>query len=109
MILVVDDDKALADVVVTLLVDEGYDVMVAYDGIQALSAVGEARPDLVVSDVQMPGISGIQLALHLKEHGIPIILMTSRPDVVERRDLECLPKPFDLDTFLERVSLALDR
>jgi DNA-binding response OmpR family regulator len=109
MILVVDDERALADVVVAFLVDEGYDVMVAYDGAQALAAVETVRPDLVVSDVQMPGINGLQLALRLRERGIPIILMTARPDVVESRGLHCLPKPFDLDTFLEHVSLALDR
>jgi CheY-like chemotaxis protein len=65
-ILVVDDEEEIADVVAVLLAREGYSVQKAYDGEQALEAVEEFRPELLVCDYQMPGLDGVEVCRELR-------------------------------------------
>ncbi len=106
-VLVVDDEAAIADMLAACLADEGYAVRTVYDGAAALAEVERDPPDLVVSDVMMPGVGGDAVAMRLRERGIPVVLMSAVRRDVRLPGVECLPKPFDLDTFLAVVNRAL--
>ncbi len=67
-VFVVDDEKAVAETLATILRTEGFDVTTFYDGLPALEAAIEYPPDMVVTDVVMPGLDGLGLASMLKEH-----------------------------------------
>ena len=66
-ILIVDDEKSMRDFLKILLAKEGYDVIVASDGEQALGALDGNQIDLVISDIRMPGISGLDLLAQIKD------------------------------------------
>ena len=75
-ILIVDDDKAIADAVAFYLKGEGYDTVMAYDGIEALNAMKSCDISLIIMDIMMPGLDGIQTTLRIREeHNIPIIML----------------------------------
>ena len=113
-VLVVDDEWAVADVLEALLGDEGYRVVTASNGAQALHRLAEARPDLVIADFMMPVLDGAGLLQALRERPetveIPVILMSSLPEaaVAER----CvgyqvyLRKPFRIAEVLAAIDAA---
>src|SRR4051794_2829475 len=105
-ILVVEDDPALAAVMVVLFDDEGYAVRRAYDGTSALREIERAPPDLVVSDISMPGIDGLRLTEELRNRGmqIPVVLVSAVVKRVHVPGVTFIPKPFDLDDLLQTVS-----
>jgi two-component system response regulator (stage 0 sporulation protein F) len=78
-ILVVDDEESIRELYRAELADEGYDVDLAADGIQALRRLEASRPDLVTLDVKMPGIDGIETLRRIREKDttIPVILVTA--------------------------------
>jgi CheY-like chemotaxis protein len=80
-ILVVDDERAIAESVATLLRAEGYTVTIAYDGAEALRRIQESRPDLILMDYEMPRMDGIQLCTTIRAipafEKIPILLATA--------------------------------
>jgi CheY-like chemotaxis protein len=78
-ILVVDDEKHICELYKSELEDEGYRVTVAHSGNDALASVEKDQPDLIVLDIQMPGMDGIETLEKLigKDKGIPIILNTA--------------------------------
>jgi len=78
-ILVVDDEESIRELYRAELADEGYDVDLAADGIQALRRLEACRPDLVTLDVKMPGIDGIETLRRIREKDtkIPVILVTA--------------------------------
>jgi two-component system, response regulator, stage 0 sporulation protein F len=78
-ILVVDDEKHICELYRSELEDEGYTVTIAYSGIQALEKVESNPPDLIVLDIQMPGMDGIETLEKLlgRDKGIPVILNTA--------------------------------
>jgi Tfp pilus assembly pilus retraction ATPase PilT/CheY-like chemotaxis protein len=118
-ILVVDDDAALREVLREILAEEHYDVVLAEDGNAGLAAVHRERPDLVITDLQMPGLDGLELLRRLRRDlatcQIPIIFLT----VVENLDAEAkaldlgaddyLGKPVERGRLLGRVRRALLR
>ena len=106
-ILVVDDDPPIADMLVMVLEDEGYAVQTAHDGETALATVQRGPPDLVVTDVMMPGTSGIAVARHLRSRGIPVILMSAAVRYPDLPDVPFIAKPFAVDRFLGMVARAL--
>lgn len=111
-ILIADDEEFIVDLLATLLEDEGYAVLRAYDGEQALKTVQRERPELVISDIMMPKMSGIELATHLRaqEHNhkqTPIILMSAVSSATTIPNTIYLPKPFDIDHVLELVKLLI--
>ncbi len=108
-ILVADDDPGIGELLELVLEDEGYRVLRAADGLQALAAVRRDRPQLVITDNMMPGLSGRDLARRLRDerHPVPIILMSAAPcDALPPRTL-FLPKPFDLAQVLATVDRLL--
>lgn len=116
-ILVVDDNEANRDILVTRLHSQGYKTLQAADGEQALASVRECLPDLILLDVMMPGIDGIEVCRRLKNDDslpfIPVVLVTARgdpTDVVEGLDAgadEYLTKPIDQAALVARVRSAL--
>jgi DNA-binding NarL/FixJ family response regulator len=117
-ILVVDDDAAFRTLVEELLSTAGHDVCVAGDAAEALRSAHERTPRLAILDVSLPGLSGYQLCLQLKEElpGIGVIFVSgTRKDSLDRvaglllgAD-DYLLKPFEPDELLARVRLVLRR
>ncbi|MCX6020967.1 MAG: response regulator transcription factor [Chloroflexi bacterium] len=113
-ILVVDDDERLVRVLRRALMLEGYDVDVAADGRQALLAVRDTAPDLVVLDVGLPQVDGLEVCRRIRKTGnLPVLMLTARetvPDRVKGLDSgadDYMVKPFDLDELLARVRALL--
>ncbi|MCB0936345.1 MAG: two-component system response regulator MtrA, partial [Mycobacterium sp.] len=80
-ILVVDDDASLAEMLTIVLRGEGFDTAVIGDGTQALTAVRELRPDLVLLDLMLPGMNGIDVCRVLRQDsGVPIVMLTAKTD-----------------------------
>src|SRR5690606_1779142 len=116
-ILVDDDEASIRDLVTTALEFVGYDVRSAADGYACLTAVGEDSPDLIVLDVNMPGIDGLEVCRRLREAGdsTPVIFLTAR-DAVEDTVTgfasggdDYLTKPFHLQVLVARVQAVLKR
>ncbi len=116
-ILVVDDDQRIAASVRRALAYEGYKVEVAHDGRGALEAARKNLPDLVVLDVMMPGIDGVEVCRRLREAGddTAVLMLTAKSDVPDRvAGLDAgaddyLVKPFAYDELLARVRSLLRR
>ncbi|MBI3962359.1 MAG: response regulator transcription factor [Deinococcus sp.] len=115
-ILVVEDEENLARLLELELSEEGYDVVVALDGINGLSAAREHSPDLVLLDVMLPGISGLEVAARLrKSSNIPIIMLTARAeseDQVKGLDAgadDYVVKPFSIEVLLAKIRAQLRR
>jgi two-component system sensor histidine kinase/response regulator len=111
-ILVAEDEEFIADLVAILFEEEGYRVLRARDGAEALALAEGERPDLVISDVMMPHLSGIELARKLRDrengYGPPIILCSAVPppsDLPERTIF--VAKPFDIDDLSNLVASML--
>lgn len=115
-ILVVDDDPKIRSVLSRGLRFEGYAVQVAEDGAQALQSARQEPPDLVVLDVMLPGMDGLELCRRLRQ-GLtaPILMLTARdavPDRIAGLDSgadDYLVKPFDFDELLARIRALLRR
>src|SRR5690348_15741562 len=83
-ILVVDDDASLAEMLTIVLRGEGFDTVVIGDGTQALTAVRELRPGLVLLDLMLPGMNGIDVCRVLRaDSGVPIVMLTAKTDTVD--------------------------
>jgi two-component system response regulator MprA len=110
-ILLVDDEPLILDVLGTVLVDEGYRVETAPDGRAALDLVEAGLPDLIISDVMMPRLSGLDLLAQVRPRSptLPVILLSAMHQwrqPRERADSDhtvFLAKPFDLEELLEIV------
>ena len=106
-ILVVDDDPDVLETTGTLLIDAGYRVRHAYDGLLALWEIETHPPDLVLADVRMPRLDGIALANEVNQRArpIPVILMSATP--AAPRCCPFIAKPFDVDALLALVDRVL--
>ncbi|MDN4173298.1 response regulator transcription factor [Nocardioides sp. SOB77] len=115
--LVVDDDKAVRESLRRSLEFNGYEVHVATDGAEALAAIGRVGPDVVVMDVMMPRLDGIEATRALRAAGndVPVLVLTARDavgDRVEGLDAgadDYLTKPFALAELLARLRALLRR
>lgn len=116
-ILVVEDSITQAEQLAATLEAQGYQVVIAGDGMQALSAIEKQHPDLIISDVVMPNLGGYELSKALKSHPhtrhIPLILVTTLADPIDVvRGLECgadnfIRKPVDQRYLLARIDYLL--
>ena len=109
-VLVVEDDEAINALVSRILADWGYEVRRAADGAEALDAVLREPPDLVLADVMMPNLTGIDLVARLRAEGVevPVVLVSA----YDRHrnlpaDVPFLTKPFTLSQFADAVRQAL--
>ncbi|MCW2632591.1 MAG: two component transcriptional regulator, winged helix family [Pseudonocardia sp.] len=83
-VLVVDDDPALAEMLTIVLRGEGFDTAVVADGTRALPALREMRPDVVLLDLMLPGMNGIDVCRAIRsESGVPIVMLTAKTDTVD--------------------------
>ena len=115
-ILVVDDNQIMRSSVVRLLQAEAYDVVEAADGTEALSQYARTSPDLVIMDINMPHMDGIEAVRHLRQFtGVPILMLSvrgSEPEKVTGLDIgadDYLSKPFGSSELLARVRALLRR
>jgi two-component system, sensor histidine kinase and response regulator len=108
-ILVAEDDAALAAILHALFDEEGYAVHSVSDGTSALRQVERAPPDLVISDISMPGIDGVRLSEELRRRGvlIPIVLVSAVVKSVRLPGVTFIAKPFDLDDLVGTVRRIL--
>ena len=114
-ILIVDDDKDLRFNLSGILKDEGHEVIAAADGKQALNALAENAPDLVLLDVRLPGMDGVELLEEMKkiEKNLPIIMLTAYSDVksavkaMKSGAFDYITKPFDEEELILIIEKAL--
>jgi two-component system response regulator FixJ len=112
---VIDDDDALRNFVGLFLVNEGLDVRTYASATEFVSALGSAPTGCVVTDVRMPGMSGMELLAHLAERGLalPVIVMTGHADVplavraMKQGAVDLLEKPFRADDLISAIRKAL--
>lgn len=121
LILVLDDEAPLRSAVRRILERAGHEVLEASDGRQGLALANERYPDLVITDILMPGVDGIELILELREHrpDTLIIAISGGGDLVPSERLlsdahalgaiTALPKPFEVPEVLSAVGSALAR
>jgi len=117
IVLVVDDDEDNIRILSTILLARGFEVRLARDGHGALESIRQQRPDLIVLDVMMPGIDGIQVLAALRAdaqtRGVPVILVTAKTgdqDLLEGYRYGAdyyVTKPFTSRQLLYAVSLVL--
>lgn len=124
-VLVVDDEIHIVHVVAIKLRNNGYDVITANNGAEALELAQQENPDIIVTDYQMPVMSGLELVKELRENeitkSIPVILLTARSFAIskeEQDDLQistCLSKPFsprellgDIEDILHKNELVVE-
>ncbi len=118
-LLVVDDEPNLLRAVAASLRAEGYEVVTARNGREALVRVAETVPDLVVSDIRMPGVDGYHLARQLRESArtalVPVVFLTAKDEVADRVEGfragvdAYLTKPFEPDELVAVIRNILDR
>ncbi len=113
-ILVVDDDTALAEMIGIVLRTEGFDTAFCADGAEAVEAWRTEKPDLILLDLMLPGIDGIEICTRVRaESGVPIIMLTARTDTADVvRGLESgaddyIVKPFNPKELVARIRTRL--
>lgn len=115
-IFVMDDDIALQSILEIALRDAGYDVVLASDGESGLAQLEHLQPDLIISDIMMPNMDGVETFQRLKgrlqDDGIPVIIMTALSRKPWFADLEAegaviIHKPFEVDHLLDIVNVTL--
>jgi len=115
-VLVVDDDQALAEMLGIVLRKEGLEVAHCADGGRAVALFREFRPDLVLLDVMLPTLNGVEVCRHLRaESGVPIVMLTARTDTkdvvagLEAGADDYVVKPFKPQELLARIRARLRR
>lgn len=116
-ILVVDDDPEILDLTRTVLRDGGYQVLVASDGRKGVALAQSERPDLILLDINMPGLDGWEalrvLRMDEETRRIPVAMFSVRYDFAEKAEAlkrsanDYIVKPFSYDEMLERVARLL--
>lgn len=110
-ILIIDDDAAIGDMEEEVLERAGYAVIRAYSGTEALLLLKDKRPDLILLDLMLPGLSGEEVLPQIK--GIPVIVVSAKAAVQDKVSLllggaaDYLTKPFDTKELLARVAVRL--
>lgn len=114
--LVVDDEKSITNFLRRGLTYDGYEVIVAADGPEGLTKARETCPDLIVLDIMLPGMDGMEICRRIRRSDdVPILMLTARDEVSDRVEgLDCgaddyLVKPFALDELLARIRALLRR
>ena len=112
-IAIIDDDIHIGDVLEEILRREGYSVLRAYSGTEALYLLAQHRPDLVLLDLMLPGLSGEDVLPHIQ--GVPVIILSAKVDVEDKVQLlldgavDYTTKPFHPQELLARIAVQLRR
>lgn len=110
-IAIIDDDVYIGDMLEEFLRREGYDALRAYSGTEAIYLLAQHRPDLILLDLMLPGLSGEKLLPRLK--GIPTIVLSAKADVQDKVSLllagaaDYITKPFNTKELLARIAVQL--
>lgn len=110
-ILIVDDDVHIGNMLEEALAQEGYSTMRAYSGSEAVMVLDSRKPDLVLLDLMLPGLSGEEVLKRII--GIPVIVLSARADAGSKVDLlmsgaqDYVTKPFDLSELMARIAVQL--
>jgi DNA-binding response OmpR family regulator len=115
-VVVVDDEEPLVSLVTRYLEREGYQVHAAYDGHEALDVIARVEPDVIVLDLMLPGVDGLEVARRVREDADPyIVMLTARTDEVDRivglrvgAD-DYVTKPFSPNELVARIQAMLRR
>lgn len=116
-ILVVDDEDALLRLVTHNLEREGYETIAAKDGLKAMEILRQVRPDLIILDLMLPGMSGLEICRRLRQehYDVPILMLTARDEEIDKvLGLELgaddyVTKPFGVRELMARVKAILRR
>ena len=111
-VLILDDDAALLRLIRTALVSEGFEVVVAQDGVRGLEEVDGNGIDVVVLDLQMPRMDGRAMYQELRSggHSLPVLILSAYGAERARRELDAeaaMSKPFDVDELVDRIRALL--
>lgn len=110
-ILIIDDDPHINSIVSKALKAEGYTVSQAFSGTEALMVLKNEKPDLILLDLMLPGLSGEELLPQIKN--VPVIVVSAKADVTNKVDLllggaaDYVTKPFDMNELLARIKVQL--
>lgn len=110
-IAIIDDDIHIGDMLTEVLTKEGYHVLRAYSGTEALYLLSENKPNLILLDLMLPGLSGEEVLLHIKH--IPVIVLSAKIDVQDKVNLllngayDYMTKPFEIKELLARITVQL--
>ena len=112
-VLVVDDEPEVRQLLRDFLSDRGYDILLAENGLEALSTLDTQRPDLVLLDMAMPEMDGLETLkrMVMLDPPVPVIMVTANADISLTSKLlaigavDYIPKPFDLDYLDQAVSI----
>lgn len=110
-ILIVDDDVYIGNMLDEVLKKEGYDVIRAYSGTEALYVLSSRRPDLILLDLMLPGLSGEDLLKKIEN--IPVIVVSAKSDINDKVELlmsgaaDYITKPFEIRELLARITVQL--
>jgi len=113
-VLLIDDEPGIRDVVSCMLREEGHEVFACPDGASGIEALRSFRPDLVLTDLKMPGMDGIEVLRQVAQSDptIPVVFLTAFDSLAETADglslgaFRCLGKPVDRARLLETVADA---
>jgi CheY-like chemotaxis protein len=109
-ILLVDDDALIRDLLASVLEEEGYEVVEAQDGEEALIQLQRIKPALILLDLQMPRMNGWAFIKHAKAEGlsVPIVVMSAvlylASEAQKLGAVDCLDKPFELKDLIDKVA-----
>ena len=110
-IAIIDDDAHIGDVLSEILEKKGYAVTRAYSGTDALYLLSQSRPDLILLDLMLPGLSGEEVLPHIKN--ITVIVLSAKVDIQDKVDLllggavDYVTKPFNTEELLARITVQL--
>lgn len=111
IIAIVDDDIYIGNMLENVLKQEGYQILRAFSGTEALLLFSHSKPDLILLDLMLPGLSGEELLPRIK--GIPVIIMSAKVDVQDKVNclldgaVDYITKPFDTRELLARITVHL--
>jgi DNA-binding response OmpR family regulator len=110
-IMIIDDDTHISEMLSEALSSEGYTVSAAYSGTEALMLLSKEKPDLILLDLMLPGLSGEELLPKIKD--IPVIVVSAKADISNKVELllggaaDYITKPFDIQELLARIAVQL--
>ncbi|MCU6761150.1 Response regulator ArlR [uncultured Roseburia sp.] len=110
-IAVVDDDIFIGNMLEEVLTKEGYHVLRAYSGTEAVLLLSSNQPDLVLLDLMLPGLNGSEVLVHIRN--IPVIIISAKVDIHDKVKLllqgaaDYMTKPFDIQELLARITVQL--
>jgi CheY-like chemotaxis protein len=110
-VLIADDVPDVLRLLSDALTEHGYEVLTVATGAEAIDAVPTFRPDVLVVDMKMPGLSGMQVLDALRRAGltVPVILISAQPPKVREGFFATIKKPFDLDNVVRTVADAVSQ